>query len=78
MSKSAKMFSAVAVVLVAVLIVGNVLLAAPKKPRPKRKPQPSGIELPKDLNPSPSTQSLIRRQWIARNTAQSRLTHAIH
>ena len=46
MSKSAKMFSAVAGVLVLALLASDAVSAPPKR---KRKPQPSGIELPKDI-----------------------------
>jgi len=42
------MFSAVAAALVLVLLASDVFSAAPKR-KPKRKPQPSGIELPKDI-----------------------------
>ena len=46
MSKAARIFSAFAIVLA--FIAGDAL-AAPKKPKPKRKRAPSGIELPKNI-----------------------------
>ncbi len=50
MLKSSKVFSTVlATAMMLTIFAGAVGAAQPKKAKPKRKPQPSGIELPKNI-----------------------------